>query len=430
MDAKRLEISRLINRFALGPRPGEFAAALKVGSASYKSSLLNAPAIDSGAPKEPVFSDLGPRPAPKSADSAQFSQALGAQKKELTIWWLDQMVLTNKPLQERMVWFWHGHWATSIGKVNYALPMLTQNQTFRKHALGNFEELSQAMLLDGALQVWLDGNENTLKAPNENLAREVMELFVLGVNRYTEKDVKELARALTGYQVPRSTGVVTLNQKRRDTGAVSILGKTAVMSGPEAINHLVDQADCPRFLAERIWYRFISSTEAMPTDHPLISALAGKDIQQGLTTLLNGKDLTNAKYSIVKAPVEWFVAVCKALELTPSKLNSFAKLNGYLDKLAQIPFSPPNVGGWPTDEAWLSSASAQFRISFADWLVKQADLSAIEAIAPEKRVAYLADLLAVPEWTARTSMALGDLQRTVPRLVSLAICSPEYVVSQ
>lgn len=340
------------------------------------------------------------------------------------------MVLTNKPLQERMVWFWHGHWATSIGKVNYALPMLTQNQTFRKHALGNFKDLSQAMLEDGALQVWLDGNENTLKAPNENLAREVMELFVLGVNRYTEKDVKELARALTGYQVPRSTGVVTLNQKRRDTGAVSILGKTAVMSGPEAISHLVDQADCPRFLAERIWYRFISSTEAMPKDHPLISALAGKDIQQGLTTLLKGKDLTNTKYSIVKSPVEWFVAVCKALELTPSKLNSFAKLNGYLDKLAQIPFSPPNVGGWPTDEAWLSSASAQFRISFADWLVKQADLSAIEAIAPEKRVAYLADLLAVPEWTARTSMALGDLQKTVPRLVSLAICSPEYVVSQ
>ena len=83
-------------------------------------------------------------------------------------------------------------------------------------------------------------------------------------------------------------------------------------------------------------------------------------------------------------------------------MNSFAKLNGYLDKLSQIPFSPPNVGGWPTDEAWLSSASAQFRIVFADWLVKQADLSALEAIAPDKRVAYLADLLAVPEWTPRT----------------------------
>ena len=430
MDAKRLEISRLFNRFAFGPRPGEFVAALNAGPANYKNSLLNPPSVDSGAPKEPVFADLGQRPAPKSQDSEQFSQALGAQKKELTLWWLDQMVLTQKPLQERMVWFWHGHWATSIGKVNYALPMLTQNQTFRKYALGNFKDLSQAMLLDGALQVWLDGNENTLKAPNENLAREVMELFVLGVNRYTEKDVKELARALTGYQVPRSTGVVTLNQKRRDTGAVTILGKTAVMTGPEAMNHLVNQADCPRFLAERIWYRFISSNQSLPKDHPLIKALAGRDIQQGLTVLLNGKDLTNSKYSIVKSPVEWFVAVCKALELTPSKMNSFAKLNGYLDKLSQIPFSPPNVGGWPTDEAWLSSASAQFRIVFADWLVKQADLSALEAIAPDKRVAYLADLLAVPEWTARTSVALGDLQKNLPRLVALAICSPEYVVSQ
>ena len=107
MDANRLEISRLFNRFAFGPRPGEFAAALKAGPANYKNELLNPPAVDSGAPKEPVLADLGPRPDPKSADSAQFSQALRAQSKELTTWWLDQMVLTNKPLQERMVWFWH-----------------------------------------------------------------------------------------------------------------------------------------------------------------------------------------------------------------------------------------------------------------------------------------------------------------------------------
>ena len=430
MDAKRLEISRLFNRFAFGPRPGEYAAALKVGPAKLKASLLNPPAVDAGAQPELILADLGQRPEPKTPEAAEFSKLMRAQSKEMTTWWLDQMVLTEKPLQERMVWFWHGHWATSIGKVNYALPMLIQNQTFRKYALGNFKDFSQAMLLDGALQVWLDGNENTLKAPNENLAREVMELFVLGVNRYTEKDVKELARALTGYQVPRSTGVVTLNERRRDSGAVTILGKTAAMSGPEAIGHLVDQPNCQKFLAERIWYRFISSSTAMPKSHPMVSAMAGKDIQKGLTALLNGKDLSNPKYSIVKSPVEWFVGVCKALELTPSKLDSFTKLNGFFDKLAQIPFSPPNVGGWPTDEAWLSSASAQFRIVFAAWLVKQADLSTIEAIAPEKRVAYLADLLAVPEWTSRTAVALGDLQNNLPRLVALAICSPEYVVSQ
>jgi uncharacterized protein (DUF1800 family) len=430
MDLKRLEVSRLFHRFAFGPRPGEFAAALRLGPANFKDSLLNPPLVDLGSQKEPIFSDLGPRPAANSLAVKEFSQSLRSQSKELTIWWLNQMVLTQKPLQEKMVWFWHGHWATSIGKVNYSLPMLKQNQTFRKYALGNFRDLSQVMLLDGALQIWLDGNENTLKAPNENLAREVMELFILGVDRYSEDDVKELSRALTGYQVVRSTGVVTLNQRRRDKNSVAILGKSTVMGAPDAIDHIVDQADCARFLAERLWYRFISSSENMPKDHPLVGALVDREISRGLKVLINSQDLSNPNNSIVKSPVEWFVSVCKALKLTPSKLDSFTKLNNYLDKMAQIPFSPPNVGGWPTDEAWLSPASAQFRVAFATWLVKQADLSDIGSVTPEKRVSYLADLLAVPEWTPRTSSALYDVRTNLPRLVTLAICTPEYVVSQ
>jgi uncharacterized protein (DUF1800 family) len=162
----------------------------------------------------------------------------------------------------------------------------------------------------------------------------------------------------------------------------------------------------------------------------MINALAGREISQGVTALLNSGDLSRPEHSIVKSPVEWFVGVCKALNLTPSKLDSFTKLNGYLDKMAQIPFSPPNVGGWPADEAWLSSASAQFRIAFAAWLVKDADLSQIEALPPEKRIAYLADLLAIAEWTPRTTFALREVRANLPRLVSLAICSPEYVVSQ
>ena len=430
MDLKRLEVSRLFHRFAFGPRPGEFAAALELGPANFKDLLLNPPPIDLGSQIEPIFSDLGPRPAANSPAVMEFSQSLRSQSKELTTWWLNQMVLTQKPLQEKMVWFWHGHWATSIGKVNYPLPMLKQNQTFRKYALGNFRDLSQAMLLDGALQIWLDGNENTSKAPNENLARETMELFTLGVDRYTESDVKELSRAFTGYQVVRSTGVVTLNQKRRDNKSVTILGKSAVMSASEAFSHIVDQTDCARFLAERLWYRFISSSEPMPKDHPLIGALVNRDIFQGLKVLIISQDFLDLNYSIVKSPVEWFVAVCKALKLVPSKLDSFTKLYNYLDKLAQIPFSPPNVGGWPTDEAWLSSASAQFRIAFATWLVKQSDLSDIESLAPERRILFLADLLAVPEWTPRTSSALYEVRANIPRLVTLAICSPEYVVSQ
>ena len=429
MDLKRLEIARLYSRFGFGPRPGEFEQALKAGVASTKQSLLNPPPIDTGALALPTVTDLGKRPDPNTPEVIVFARNLRAQSEAIEIWWLDQMVATNKPLQEKMVWFWHGHWATSIGKVNYAMPMLLQNQTFRKFALANFNDFSKAMFMDGALQIWLDGGDNTVKAPNENLSREMMELFLLGVNRYSETDVKELARAFTGYQVSRSSGVVVYNANRRDTKSVTILGKSAVMTPEDAISHLVSQPNCAQFIAERIWYRFISSQAPLPASHPMIGAFAGRDTASLVAALVNSSDLANPQYEMVKSPVEWFVGVCRALGLTPSKLDSFTKLHGYLDKLSQIPFSPPNVGGWPADEAWLSSASAQFRITFATWLVGQADLSAIQERIPAARAAYLADLLGVVEWSPRTSFALREVRDVIPRLVILAICSPEYVVS-
>lgn len=429
MDLKRLETARLYSRFGFGPRPGEYAQALKVGVAATKQNLLNPPQIDSGAVALPTVTDLGKRPEPNTPEVITFARQMRSQSEAIEIWWLDQMVATNKPLQEKMVWFWHGHWATSIGKVNYPMPMLLQNQTFRKYAVGNFNDFAKAMFMDGALQIWLDGGDNTVKAPNENLSREMMELFLLGVNRYSEADVKELARAFTGYQVSRSSGAITFNVNRRDTKSVTVLSKSAVMTPEDAITHLVSQPNCAQFIAERIWYRFISSQAPLPAGHPMISAFADREIAPLLTALVNGSDLSNPQYEMVKSPVEWFIGVCRALSLTPSKLDSFTKLHGYLDKLSQIPFSPPNVGGWPADEAWLSSASAQFRITFATWLVGQADLSAIAERIPAARAAYLADLLAVPEWTPRTSFALREVRDVIPRLVILAICSPEYVVS-
>lgn len=429
MDLKRLETARLFHRFGFGPRPGEFTQALSDGVVKTKSKFLSQPLIDAGEVPAPVITDLGPRPAPNSAGVVAFSQSLRFENQQMLLWWLDQMVKSERQLQEKMVWFWHGHWATSIGKVNYSLPMYNQNKTFRKYALGNFSDFAQAMFSDGALQIWLDGGDNNVKAPNENLSREMMELFILGVNRYTESDVKELARAFTGYQIGRSSGMVTYNEKRRDTKAVTILGKTGVLTPEQAIAHLVSQADCGKFIAERVWYRFISAQEKLPEAHPMISAFEQRDISKLIVTLISGTELSNPTYTSVKPPVEWFVSVCRALSLTPSKLDSYTKLYGYLSKLSQIPFEPPNVGGWPSDESWLSSASAQFRVAFATWLVGQADLSSLIAIAPTKRATYLLDLLGVVEWTPRTMFALRDVRESEVKLLTLAICSPEYVVS-
>ena len=425
---QRLEIARLFHRTGFGPKPGEFAEALRAGVTATRSKVLTSPSTDSFV-TPPVLTDLGPRPAPNSPAVVDFSQQLRYQNQLLFLWWLDEMVTSPYTLQEKMTWFWHGHWATSLGKVNYALPMFNQNVTMRKYALGNFAEFSKAMFSDGALQVWLDGQENTAKAPNENLSREMMELFVLGVNRYTETDVKELARAFTGYQVSRSTGVVTYNARRRDTGSVTVLGKTGVMSPEDVIAHLVSRSDSAQFIAERIWYRFVSSQEPLPQGHPMIKAFAERDTYALMKSLIESSALSQEQYSMVKSPVEWFIGLCRALTITPSKLPSPTKLYGFLEKLSQVPFSPPNVGGWPVDQAWLSSASAQYRLSFATSIIAEADMTELAAIPTVRRPAYLADLLGVVEWSTRTSYAMRSVRDNPQKLLITAVCSPEYVVS-
>ena len=431
METDRLEIARLYHRFGFGPRPGEFKAALASGVSATKTALLSVPAVDLGAAQvvEPNITNLGPRPDQKTSALIEFNIALRQQVKDLPLWWLDRMALSDHTLTERMTWFWHGHWATAVGKINYAYPMYIQNQTLRKHALGNFGEMATAMVNDGALQFWLDGGENTIKSPNENFARELMELFVLGVNRYTETDVRELSRAMTGYQIERSTGKVTFNTKRYDPNIKTILGSSTTFNGTSATAHLVAQKDAAKFISERFWFRFISSLTELPSDNSLEKSFETRDIGKLVTALTDSRILSNPNYSIVKAPVEWFVGVARYLKLTPSTLKTPAQLLAYLDKLAQVPFSPPNVGGWPTDESWLSSASAQSRIQFASWIIKQADLSALTAIAPNKRIAWLQDELGTLPFSNRTRLALDGVKGTPAQLLQLAICSPEYVVS-
>jgi uncharacterized protein (DUF1800 family) len=431
MGAQRLETSRLLHRFGFGPRPGEYAQALADGVVATRSKVLTVPAVDAGAAKviEPEITDLGPRPKPNTKEVVPFAIAMRYQSQQMVTWWLDRMAASDHGLTERMTWFWHGHWATSIQKLNYALPMIKQNKTLRANCLGNFATMTKAMINDGALQFWLDGQDNTLKAPNENLGRELMELFTLGVGRYTEDDVKNISRALTGYQVARSSGEVTINERRRDKNPVTLLGTTTVFTGDSLADFLVARDDSAQFVAERLWYRFISSTEDMPKSFSAKSAFAARDISAAVAAMAADNAMRDEKYAMVKSPVEWFISACRALELTPSQLKTPAQLINYLDKLGQVPFSPPNVGGWPAGEAWLSSATAQYRIAFATWLIKQSDLTVLKSMTPAQRVVRSADWLGVAEWSPRTKAALRDAQGDPAQFALLALCSPEYIVS-
>jgi uncharacterized protein (DUF1800 family) len=431
MDAQRLEISRLFHRFGFGPRPGEYAQALADGVSTTRSRLLTVPASDAGAAAivEPKITDLGPRPKPNTKEIVPFAIEMRYQIQQMVVWWLDRMAASDHGLTEKMTWFWHGHWATSVQKLNYAMPMFVQNKTLRTYCLGNFASMTKAMLNDGALQFWLDGQDNTVKAPNENLGRELMELFTLGVGRYTEDDVKNISRSLTGYQVVRSSGAVTINQNRRDKNPVNLLGTTAVFTGDSLADFLTARDDSAQFIAERLWYRFISSTEDMPANFSAKSAFKSREISAAVGAMANDSVMRDEKYAMVKSPVEWFISACRALELTPSALKTPAQMINYLEKLGQVPFSPPNVGGWPAGEAWLSSASAQYRIAFATWLIKQSDLRVLNSMTPAQRLTRSADWLGVAEWSPRTKAALRDAQKDPAQFALLALCSPEYIVS-
>ena len=420
-----------MQRFGFGPRPGEYALALKEGVEATRTKVLTVPTVDAGAARvvEPEITDLGKRPAANSKEIVPFSIAMRFQTQQMTMWWLDRMALSDHGLTERMTWFWHGHWATALQKLNYAMPMYNQNKTLRTYCLGNFKDMSRAMVNDGALQYWLDGQDSTLKSPNENLGRELMELFVLGVGRYSEDDVKAAARALTGYQVNKSSGAVTFNARRHDASPVTLLGKTQAFTGESLSDFLVAREDNTTFIAERLWYRFISSTETMPANFSAKSAFAGRDISAAVNAMANDPAIRDSKNDLVKAPVEWFIAACRALELTPSNLKTPGQLFNYLDKLGQVPFNPPNVGGWPAAQAWLSSATAQYRIAFAAWLIKQSDLRGLKEIPVGSRVAKSADWLGVAEWSPRTQSTLRASLADPAQFALLALCSPEFIVS-
>jgi uncharacterized protein (DUF1800 family) len=207
------------------------------------------------------------------------------------------------------------------------------------------------------------------------------------------------------------------------------LGKSAVFTGSSLAEYLTARDDCATFIAERLWFRFISSDEAMPASFSAKDGFAQRSIAGALNAMANDPSIRDERYSMVKSPVEWFISACRALELTPSKLQTPNQLINFLDKLGQTPFSPPNVGGWPAGAAWLTSATFQYRLAFADWLIKQSALSALNAIPQDSRVLKSADWLGVPQWSPRTEAALRDSLSDPAQFALLALCSPEYLVN-
>ena len=311
------------------------------------------------------------------ADFAAFADSLADRalaapdSSRLKGWWVYRMLFGPDPLTERLTLLWHGHFATSNARVDNLALMRRQNETLRSLCRAPFGRLLHEMLHDPALLVWLDAQENAKGRPNENLARELMELFTLGIGPYSEDDIKQAARALTGWKIAGDEArFVTF---RHDSGTKTILGHTGTFDAEGLTTLLLEHPATSRRLAWRICHEFLGegAVESEALD-ALAEGLRAHDLDVGwgVATVLRSRlcfDAANLGRRVA-SPLDFAIGVVRALEMF-DPAPSTPVLADWCGRLGQDLFYPPNVGGWPGGRAWITTRSAIGRANLAAALI-------------------------------------------------------------
>ncbi len=327
---------------------------------------------------------------------------------ELRAWWLYRMRYTQRPLQEKLTLFWHGHFATSEDKVRGIYALYLQNQTFRKRASGSWKELVTAVAQDPAMLVYLDNAQSRRGSPNENFARELMELFTLGEGHYTEEDIKQSARAFTGWSLSQERYAFEERARMHDPGPKTFFGQQGPFDGNDIIRILLKQPQASRFICRKLW-TFFAYEDPEPE---LVDALTRVFDQGGQTfrPLLRALFLSEefhgarARGSQVKSPVQWLVGTTRSLE---APLPGPQPCAAILRALGQELFAPPNVKGWDGGLTWISTTRLFHRYNIAGLLVKGG-----RALTETKLEGSFGGLRGVPPLVDTTKLAASDLQGT------------------
>jgi uncharacterized protein (DUF1800 family) len=384
----------------------------------------------------------------KTAELLAEAAAASRDPARLKAWWVYRMLFSPDPLTERLTLMWHNHFATSNLKVQDLAAMRRQNDTLRKLGRAPFGQLLDAAVREPALLVWLDAQANRKGHPNENLGRELMELFTLGIGHYTEKDVKEAARALTGWTVAEDAFQEV--EVRHDPGDKTILGHTGRWTGSDLVRMLREHPATADRLAFRLCELFMGEGAV---DVAGVKALARGlrehelDIGWAVETVLRSRAFfgdANLGKRVV-GPVEYVIGAARALELFEPPSSTLV-LAEWTARLGQDLFYPPNVGGWPGGRSWLTTRSVIGRANYAAALVEGKRVGRpgpMDAPALARRheagkdldsaVGFYTHLLLGIEpsaaWRDRLRRALPDgtpKPETVRRAVILVLASPEY----
>ena len=365
--------------------------------------------------------------------------------RQLSSWWLLRMLQTPCQLLEKTTLFWHGHFATGAEKVANARAMLKQNELLRANALGKLEPMVQGISRDVAMLIYLDSEENRKTRPNENYARELMELFCLGPGNYSEKDIKELARCFTGWEIHR--GKFRFNNNQHDKGEKAFLGQRGKFSGEQAVRMVLDQKAAPGFIARKLVRYFV--IDDMDIDDELLKPLAEQlrktdfDLGAAIRTILTSK-LFYSDHAIghkVRSPVEMGIGLLRSLDAQ----GNMNQLGDRLLSLGHLPMYPPNVKGWDGGRLWINASTYFGRANLVREIANQGKdnfsrgsvsraVGAKKGKDPARWIQRILDAwvaTSVPDKTMSQLVELGaqpgqSLDQRVVNVISAIGATPEY----
>ncbi len=365
----------LLNRGGIGARPADVARFAALSRDAAVEQLLADTAGEGAVPLPPELAGYTPpsRLRAMSDEDRKEHQKRGAIA--LRSWWVANMLAAAAPadqLREHMTLFWHNHFVSSMEKVKSAKLMADQNRLLRRLALGRFDDLLHAVGKDPAMVVYLDSATSRKGSPNENFAREVMELFTLGEGNYGEQDVKEAARAFTGWSIEPETGEFRWRPFIHDGGDKTVLGVSGKLDGDAVLDILLAQPQTAELLVRKLWREFISPT---PDEREVqrIAALyrgSGYDTRTALRAVFSSRAFwaDENRLVLVKSPVDWVLGSLNSLDIEAPDAPALAFA---LRHLGQDLFAPPNVKGWPGGEAWINSSTLLARKQMAERMLRR-----------------------------------------------------------
>ncbi|WP_407945666.1 DUF1800 domain-containing protein [Paraburkholderia elongata] len=347
-------------------------------------------------------------------DQRRDEQRLRGQRYEiLRAWWVREMLSTPSPLTERMTLFWHNHFTSGQDKVQYPQQMAQQNMLLRRDALGNFGELLHDVAKDPAMLQYLDGASNRKGKPNENFAREVMELFTLGEGHYMQRDVSEAARAYTGWSLDPDTQTYVWRANQHDDGDKTVLGQTGPFDGDQVLDILLARPETATFVTTKLWREFVSDTPDPARIAPIAAQFRASHYD--IKVALRGLFMSDAFWDdddrgvLVKSPAEFVVGTLRAFDIGYDNTAPFA---AQIRTLGENLFYPPNVKGWPGGTIWINSSTLLARKQFVEQLFR-----ATETAGPRRTNNPMSAMIAA-------SGAPGNMQANPPMPRAMARVGP------